>query len=105
MRARSFQPAATTKATAKSSRISTTTLRPWPIMLSFPSLVQNWWPISAMALRNWGCLSAKKPSTGWPSRILTPLTTTSERAAEVSPTPPESLLRATSQPTYRTFQR
>src|SRR5699024_7557446 len=73
MRPRSCQPAATAKATANTARISSTTLLPWPIMLSLPSLVQNWAPISAMACKNWGWRSAKKPSTGRPSRILTPL--------------------------------
>ena len=72
-----------------------TTLRPWPIMLNAPALVQNWAPISAMACKNWDWRSAKKPSTGWPSRMRMPLTTTSDRAAVVSPTPPSEVFCAT----------
>ena len=99
MRALSCRPAPTTAASANTAKISATTLRPGPIMLNLPSDVQNWAPISAIACKNWGWRSAKKPSTGWPSKILTPLTTTSDKAADVSPTPLSLALRATSQPT------
>ena len=58
MRALSRRDAAARIATTNTMAISATTLRPCPIMLSLPSLVQNWWPMSAIAVRNWASRSA-----------------------------------------------